>query len=93
MLKEEEEILAKNKDVSLLLQHSKLKKLAEARQVTFMMLSYKLKEIIQTVIQKQVLVHKSVTGKEVNEKMSNHVVSYIAVKRFIIVSYLTFDFC
>ena len=31
--KEEEEILAKNKDVSLLLQHSKLKKLAEARQV------------------------------------------------------------
>jgi len=32
-MKEEEEILAKNKDVSLLLQHSKLKKLAEARQV------------------------------------------------------------
>ena len=34
-MKEEEEILAKNKDVSLLLQHSKLKKLAEARQVNF----------------------------------------------------------
>ena len=31
--KQEEEILAKSKDVSLLLQHSKLKKLAEARQV------------------------------------------------------------
>jgi hypothetical protein len=31
--KQEEELLAKSKDVSLLLQHSKLKKLAEARQV------------------------------------------------------------
>jgi hypothetical protein len=31
--KQEQEMLAKNKDVSLLLQHSKLKKLAEARQV------------------------------------------------------------
>ena len=32
--KQEEEIMAHSKDVSLLLQHSKLKKIAEARQVT-----------------------------------------------------------
>ena len=33
--KQEEEILAQSKDVSLLLQHSKLKKIAEARQVRY----------------------------------------------------------
>ena len=44
--KEEEEILAKNKDVSLLLQHSKLKKLAEARQVSVLSFSKKSNKIL-----------------------------------------------
>ena len=35
--KQEEEILAQSKDVSLLLQHSKLKKIAEARQVRILL--------------------------------------------------------
>ena len=37
--KQEEEILAQSKDVSLLLQHSKLKKIAEARQVWYFQLT------------------------------------------------------
>ena len=67
-MKEEEEILAKNKDVSLLLQHSKLKKLAEARQVNFYDV---IRKFIQkmTVIQKQALEYKSVTRKEVIENI------------------------
>ena len=69
-MKEEEEILAKNKDVSLLLQHSKLKKLAEARQVNFYDVIRKVQSENDSNT-KQALEYKSV-WKKVIENVWDH---------------------
>lgn len=46
IMKKEEEILAKSKETSLLLQHSQLKKLADAKQVSQSHVSFTLSDIL-----------------------------------------------